>query len=87
MSKINSYIGFAIKSRKVVYGTDNILINKNCQLVIVSDSIAQNTLQKLKNKNLKIIVMPQAEYKTLNLKGLAIAITDQSLAQAIQNNF
>lgn len=87
MSKINSYIGFAIKSRKVVYGTDNILINKNCQLVIVSDSIAQNTLQKLQNKNLKIIVMPQAEYKTLNLKGLAIAITDQSLAQAIQNNF
>ena len=86
MNKINSYIGFAIKSRKVVYGADNILKSNACKLVIISDALAQNTQQKLQTKNIKIITVPESDYQTLNLKGLAVAITDSSLAQAIINN-
>ena len=86
MNKINSYVGFAIKSRKVVYGADNIIKNNGCKLVIVSDALAQNTLQKLQTKNVKIITVPHTDYQTLNLRGLAVAITDNSLAQAIINN-
>lgn len=86
MNKINSYIGFAIKSRKVVYGADNILKSNSCKLIVASSALAQNTLQKLHSKKIKIVTVPEADYQTLNLKGLAVAITDSSLAQAIINN-
>ena len=86
MNKINSYIGFAIKSKKVVYGADNILKSKACKLIVASQKLSSNTLEKLNTKNTQIIILPQADYSQLNLKGLVVAITDKSLADAIQNN-
>ena len=86
MNKINSYIGFAIKSRKVVYGADNILKSNACKLIIVSRALAQNTLQKLHSKSIKIITLPETDYSMLNLRGLAVGITDTSLADAIIKN-
>ncbi len=87
VNKINSYIGFAIKSRKILYGADNILFSKTCKLVIASEQLSAGTISKIKNKNLKIIILPTQEYISLNLKGLVVGITDSSLAQAINNQF
>ena len=87
MNKINSYIGFAIKGRKVVYGADNILINKHCKLIVASEELSQNSLQKLQTKNIQTIILPQSVYNTLNLRGLVVGITDESLSQAIIKSY
>lgn len=86
MNKINSYIGFAIKSRKVVYGADNILSSKNCKLIVASTDLAQNTIDKLKTKNIQIVMVDHSEFQTLNLRGLVVGITDENLSNAIKNN-
>lgn len=83
MDKINSYVGFAIKSKTIVYGADNILKSKNINLILASEELSQNTMNKLKNTNLKIINLPSAKYNSLNLKGLVVGIKDKSLADVI----
>lgn len=45
-AKIGTYIGFAIKAGKVVYGADNIYATKP-YIVIADTSLAQNTQKKL----------------------------------------
>lgn len=83
MDKINSYVGFAIKSKTIVYGADNILKSKNINLILASEELSQNTINKLKNTNLIIINLPSEKYNSLNLKGLVVGIKDKSLADAI----
>ncbi len=83
MDKINSYVGFAIKSNKVVYGADNILKNKKIKLILTSDELSQNTMEKLQNTKICLLCLPSEQYNSLNLKGLAVGIQDKSLADAI----
>ena len=45
--KIKTYIGFAIKSRKIKFGVDDILKLKNAELIIVSDSLSESGMKKL----------------------------------------
>lgn len=85
MEKIRSYIGFAIKSRNIVYGTDNILKSK-AKLVIVSDRLSQNAIDKLNNKFHKVIIIKDETFAELGSSALALAILDSSLANAIKNN-
>ena len=86
MNKIKSYIGFAIKSKQVVYGADNILVSKKNKLIVASIQLSQNTLEKLKNINVKIITLPHEIFEDLNIKGLVVSITNLSLAKAIIEN-
>ena len=86
MNKIKSYVGFAIKSRKIIYGADNIMSSKTCKLILASENLSQNTLNKLKSKNVNIQILPASEFELLDLNGLVVAITDESLANAIKNN-
>lgn len=83
MDKINSYVGFAIKSNAIVYGADNIVKSKNIHLILASEELSDNTMSKLKNTNIKIFSLPSEKYSSLNLKGLVVGIKDRSLASAI----
>ena len=85
MNKINSYIGFAIKSKKIVYGQDNILSSKTCKIIIADDSVAANTIKKLQTKNIQIFVISFAKHDITCVKGLVFGITDISIASAIKN--
>lgn len=85
MTKINSYIGFAIKGRSIVYGTDNILKSSKLKLVVASDELADNSLKKLQNHYKNTVILPQNEYLALNLQTKAFGILDANLANAIQN--
>ena len=52
--KIKTYVGFAVKSRKIRFGVDDILKLKNTSLILVSDSLAESGMKKLEgyaNKN------------------------------------
>lgn len=46
-AKISSYIGFALKAGKVVFGTDNVLTSNKRMLVIMSDELSGNAAAKI----------------------------------------
>lgn len=92
ITKIKSYIGFAIKMRKAVFGVDGIKTSKQkLFLVVYDDSLASNSNKKLcsfcENNNIncyKVDFSLSELTKRSNVK--AIAIGDESLANAIIEN-
>ncbi|MFI3229186.1 MAG: hypothetical protein R3Y23_03355 [Bacillota bacterium] len=47
LNKIKTYVGFGIKSGKVIFGTDNILLNKKIKVVLYDPRLSQNALDKI----------------------------------------
>ena len=45
--KVKTYVGFAIKSRKIKFGVDDILKLKNVDIIIVSDALAESGMKKI----------------------------------------
>ena len=90
--KIKAYLGFAKKSRNIIYGVDDIIRLKNkCQLVIISSSLAESSFEKLKTNlqknNISVVVLNEEKFiKNLDSENIkAIAITDKNLSDAIKN--
>jgi len=48
-SKIISYIGFAKKSKNIYFGADKVLESVKKGVIIISNKISDNTLNKLEN--------------------------------------
>ena len=46
-NKVKTYVGFAVKSRKIRNGVDDILKLKNADLIMVSDSLAESGMKKV----------------------------------------
>ena len=84
MNKINSYIGFAKKSRTILFGEDKILEGKNIKLVVCSNTISNNFLKKIEKANLKTICLVEQEFNKLQIDSKVFAITNENLAQAIE---
>ena len=91
-SKIKAYIGFAIKSRSLVFGLDN-MDKKKLKLILVSQSLSQNSLgqaTKLKEKNnceLLSIADEDMQYLLDKDNVKAIAVLNPSLAEAIAQSY
>ena len=88
-AKINTYVGFAVKSRKIVYGADNIEKSRRIKLIMLSSELSPRTEKKM--KKLECNIISHYDFNNLSLgqsyKAIkAIAITDESLAQAILKN-
>ena len=91
--KIISYIGFAVKARKVKMGVNAVdTVKKGVHLLVLCASAAQNTQKEAtsfaKRFNCKIVLC-----KTYLLENIVhkencklIAITDRQFANAILNN-
>lgn len=80
-----SYVGYAIKARKAVFGVDN-LFNKKCFVVLYDKSLSDNSkdrvMKYLSKSNTKGFVVDVEElYPNKNCK--AIGISDRNLASAI----
>ncbi len=92
LSKIKTYVGFAIKSRKIKYGVDDILKLKNAELILVSDSLAESGMKKIdgyaEKNSIKLIKFSEDEFFELipNTSIKATAILDKNLADAIKKN-
>ena len=92
ISKIKSYVGFAIRSREIKYGIDDIMAAKGSKLILISKSLAESSYNKLgmfaKNNNISLILLESDEFAELvqseNIK--AIAILNKGLADAIKKN-
>ena len=92
MNKISSYVGFAIKARKVLIGQSLIKGNKTKQIycLLVCSSASENLINLAQNvaskQNCELITINNLEDLT-HISGLKIiAITDESLGNAIIKN-
>lgn len=92
LSKIKTYTGFAIKSRKIKFGVDDILKLKTANLIIISEALAESGCEKIKGyaskKSIFYITLTENDFMELfpykNIK--AFAILDNNLADAIKKN-
>lgn len=91
LSKIKTYIGFAIRSRQIIYGIDDIIKRDFKGLVMMSNALAESSANKLKNHVTyaggQVLSFEAEEFAELfgeNVK--AAAITDNNLAVAIKKN-
>lgn len=91
-SKVKPYIGFAIKSRKIKFGVDDIVKLKTVSLILASDSLSESGLKKLtgfaSKKNLGVELIDAKDFEELfqNINIKATAILDDNLAGAIKKN-
>ena len=89
-SKIETYVGFAIRKGSVVYGCDSIkTYRKKMWALLYTPSLSENSLSVLKDVAQRVdrplVCIPEMEILTKkNCK--ALAICDKSLADAILEN-
>lgn len=86
-AKVKSYIGFAIKARKIIYGLDNILTSKKRPYLLLIDSGYSPNSQKKLMRYAQANEVPVIDYclgKVIpdrNCK--ALGIMEKNLAAAI----
>ncbi len=89
MDKISTFIGFAIKSNKIVKGLDDLeKTKKRVQLVLYTTDLNENSKQKLdKLTSIKKLQTKEIDPKLLtdiNIIGVKVlGVTDVNLASAI----
>ncbi|MBR2377500.1 MAG: hypothetical protein IKA85_07035 [Clostridia bacterium] len=88
-SKAFTFIGFAIKARKVKMGVNAVKTLKKAELLILCHTATENTLKEsvsLSNKlNAKLLILNEIELEKVTFKAgvKLIAITDKALSDAI----
>ncbi len=89
-NKINTYIGFSVKSGQIIYGIDTLIeTRKHVKLILLCSSLAQNSTQKInefaKSRNIPVVVMKDVLLEDVvhkkNCK--VIGLLNKNLAQAI----
>ena len=89
-SKVETYIGFAIKKGSVVFGCDGITSSKKHMcLMLYTPTLSDNSLYVLKqaSERTRCPLAQIDEYDILKKKNCkALAICDRSLASAILEN-
>lgn len=89
-SKVESYIGFAIKKGSVVFGCDGIKSSKKRLLLLLyTPTLSDNSLSVLKGVSIQrnCPLLQIEDYEILMKKNCkALAICDKSLANAILEN-
>ena len=89
--KIKVYLGFAKKSRNIIYGVDEIIKQiRRCEIILVSEALASSSREKLEfaaqKQKIKTYFLAENEFNTkLDSESVkAIAITDKNLSDAIK---
>lgn len=89
-TKIETYIGFAIKKGSTVFGVDNIKqYRKKIYLIVYTPDLSHNSLSVLQRicKKKECLLKAIPNYELLGDKNCkALAICDKSLADAITEN-
>lgn len=88
-SKAFTFIGFAIKARKVKMGVNAVATLKKAELLIICHTASENTLKDAvslsKKLNAKLLILNEVELCEVVFKENTklIAVTDKGLADAI----
>lgn len=86
MNKIETFIGFAIKSGAVQYGVDNIIKSgSRIQLVLINGEEETSSKQKIvkfcNRNNIKVKILKEKSFQLKNVQ--AIGILNENLATQI----
>lgn len=89
-NKIKSYLGFAIRSGKVIFGYDNLFVSRKTPLLtLISSSQNEKMTDKVSafclDKKIKCLRLPFVLEDMLGRNTKVISILDKSLADAIYN--
>ena len=91
-SKLQSYLGFCIRARKLVFGVDNIeKERKGVYLLLCDETLGESSFKTMRNAQEKLscpllIAEKDVLGATLYRSAVkAVAIKDKHLAQAVQN--
>lgn len=89
-NKIKSYLGFAIRSRKAIFGYDNLFTTKKMPLLTLisstqGDKMKEKVIAFCLDKKIRCIRLPFALEDVLGRNCKVISILDSSLANAIYN--
>lgn len=52
--KIRSYLGFAARANKIVFGTERILMKKSVPVIVLGADAMQNTAKRIKKLRRKV---------------------------------
>lgn len=88
--KVNAYIGFSIKSGKIVYGYESVILaQKRTYLVLCDVSLAENSLKKVTRfvteKGIKLLLIDGLSEYFGGKAIKCIGIGEEHLASAIAN--
>lgn len=84
-NKLQTYLGFAIKSGKIVYGVDNILKTSKIAVVLTC-GLSEKSLKALRaHCSQKYIPLKQVDGGILPGGAKAVGVIDANLAKAIIN--
>ena len=90
--KIRSYLGFAARANKIVFGTERILMKKSVPVIVLGADAMQNTAKRIKNyaerSNSPVVTLENGTIEEIFKKQncQVVAVTDVSLANAIIEN-
>ena len=90
--KVKTYVNFAIRSRKIVFGTDNILKQPKSKIIIVSSLLSKLAIEKLESfaitHKIKLFKIDGEKFLSIVNKERikAAAILDDNLADARKIN-
>lgn len=92
-SKAETYIGFSIKSGKIIWGLDNVLSCRvRPKLIVACNSLGENSEKKLLtyalSKGIKVLKLKNRHLEDIVNKSncKVIGLTDSHLAQAVIDN-
>ena len=88
--KVNAYIGFSIKSGKIVYGYESVILaKKRTYLVLCDVSLAENSLKKVirfaAEKGIKLLLVDGLSEYFGGRAIKCVGIGEEHLASAIWN--
>ncbi len=85
--KIETFIGFAIKSRKIAFGEDNIKLAKKQALVIVDADSSDKYKERISRfAKSEVVEIPDLSSLTHRENVHSIAILDENLANGIKQS-
>lgn len=91
INKVKSYLGYAIKSRNIIFGYDNILSSKIKPFyIVISSTLNEKMTNKLlrfadeKNIKIKKLTSYRLEDFVMRENCKVVALTDVNLASALE---
>lgn len=92
MAKIENYLGFAVKSGKIIYGLDNIERSRKCKYVLVLCPTASKNLSEYAEKYAEKFDIPiiktdkPLEEIIFKRNCKLVALLDPNMAKAVTDN-
>ncbi len=92
-NKIDSYIGFSVRSGQIIFGIDNLLVTrKRVKLILLCNSLTAQSEKKItefaESKQIPVLKLTHKKLEDVVYKNncKVVGLTNKNLAQAVINS-